>query len=467
MTNILLKHILSKNKVKKLFDSIGEFLSWNIFVFDQQNNIFYKKHFRKDPLTKAIFSGKPYIQIIKKILLNCIEENIHCSQHNWFLCEFSNIAFGCIPLKIQNRKLGHCLFGPFFLNNDKNFKNRSNPLINELYSPELLNILKKLMPEPPEEISLRLKYIHGILNHIIKNNYSEYSIQIKYKEFVDKSFQELQEKNIELEQAVTKLKEFDQLKSDFLSNVSHELRTPLTPIIAYTELLLEDDLSNAQRDYLKIILENSEHLYELIQDLLTISKLESGKLKLVHTKLYFPVILERSLETVRHIADGKQILITTDYPPSIPLIIGDETRLQQILNNLINNAVKFTPDNGRITIKVEPMQNYTSDISNDIKNRDSQFEKMLTITISDTGIGIPPNKIHAIFDRFHQVDGSSTREYSGVGLGLNIVKNLVELHGGKIWVISSPGVGSSFSFTIPIAEPDKIKILTESQDYEN
>jgi len=431
MLNIKLENIFPKHKMKTVFNAIGDIVAWNLFVLDRNGKIIHKQ-LRKDYLTKTFFSGKSRNDSIQEILSFFLTKQYLHNQNPWFICEQDGISFGCVPLKANNRKLGYFLGGPFLLSNDKQKWAESKYLLERISPSNLDMLLQKIKLGSPEDILNFLKNIRNILRYMVNSNYNEYLVHHKYQQVVDKSYRELQEKNLELEEAITKLKELDQLKADFLSNVSHELRTPLTPIIAYTELLQEEELGSTQREYLDIILENSEHLYELIRDLLTITKLESGKVKLFLTNLYFPVILIKSIETVRHIADQKNVLITTDYPAHIPLVIADETRLQQILNNLINNAVKFTPENGKIIISVGQLEKYPAGVLKKKEKQKYQTKDMLKISVSDTGIGIPSDKINSIFDRFHQLDGSSTREYSGVGLGLNIVKNLVELQDGKI-----------------------------------
>jgi len=250
-------------------------------------------------------------------------------------------------------------------------------------------------------------------------------------------FQEIQEKNQQLEIANLKLTELDRLKSDFVSNVSHELRTPLTAIKGAVDLILREvagPLNEKQSHYLNRVRSNTQHLAGLINDLLDLSKIEEGKIELQAARVSLGALVHEVMETLKPIATEKPIeLDVTSLEPAI-LVWADRDKITQVLTNLIGNAIKFTPPQGRVTV---------SSASNDVD--------WVRVSVSDTGPGISAEQRERIFDKFYQVAENGGPKPKGTGLGLSISKALVELHGGKIWVESEPNGGSNFCFTLPLS----------------
>jgi PAS domain S-box-containing protein len=238
--------------------------------------------------------------------------------------------------------------------------------------------------------------------------------------------QQLEIRNREVERA-------NRLKSEFLASMSHELRTPLHTIIGFADLLAEElkgTLNGDQKRFVGHIQRDSRHLLELINDILDLSKIESGHLELHSESFNASQAITETVASLRALADDKQIKIVEILDREISLT-ADRLRLKEILNNLLSNAIKFTPENGRITIECR------------------EDAEAVYFAIADTGVGIPSAEQQAIFDKFYQL-GSTTRGVrEGTGLGLAITKSLVEMHGGKIWVDSTPGEGSRFQFVIP------------------
>jgi signal transduction histidine kinase/CheY-like chemotaxis protein len=234
-----------------------------------------------------------------------------------------------------------------------------------------------------------------------------------------------------------RLQEVDRLKSQFLANMSHELRTPLNSIIGFSRVILkgiDGPLTDMQRTDLETINTSGQHLLNLINDILDISKVVAGKMEIAFEDVDLHTMFKSVMSTAVGLIKDKSIELRETIPEDLPIIVGDERRIRQVLINIIGNAEKFT-EQGYIHVRAEA------------------DDTQVTISVEDSGIGIPEDKVDTIFEEFTQVDGSSTRRAGGTGLGLSISRNFVELHGGRIWVESTLGVGSTFYFSLPIAGP--------------
>ncbi len=246
-----------------------------------------------------------------------------------------------------------------------------------------------------------------------------------------------------LERANKDLRELDKLKSTFLANMSHELRTPMNAIIGYTDLLLDGvdgPINEDQEKSLKKVSANARHLLQLINDVLDISKIEAGKMKLNVKEIDIKWLVENIIHTFEPQLKIKGLSLNVEIPDSLPLAYGDEDRVKEILINLIANAIKFTHEGG-ITI-------YAKISERGIKPGEEPI--FMEICVADTGIGIKEEDLGKIFDKFVQVDLTTVRQYEGTGLGLSIARGLVALHKGVIWVESKYGEGSKFCFTLPL-----------------
>ncbi|MBU1115617.1 MAG: response regulator [Bacteroidetes bacterium] len=241
----------------------------------------------------------------------------------------------------------------------------------------------------------------------------------------------------ELRTAITKVEIASKAKSDFIANMSHEIRTPLNGIIGLTELLFETKLSMVQKEYLEMVKHSSDVLLNLLNNLLNQSKLEAGKEIIKETEFILSEIVDDIWNPIAAQASTKKLTTNKKYNFNIDrIILADKIKIQQIISNLLSNAVKFT-EKGSIELSI------TSESEVEYSDKDSRLFN-LHIVVKDTGIGIPKDQHERIFDTFTQVDSSYTKKYAGVGLGLCIVKTLVQLFNGKIWIESEPGVGSEF-----------------------
>jgi len=234
---------------------------------------------------------------------------------------------------------------------------------------------------------------------------------------------------------VTELRRLERVRQDFVANVSHEFKTPLTAIQGFAETLLAGALDdpNNNRRFLEIMREHAARLARLTNDLLKLARIEAGKLEIE----FFPVslieLIEGCAETTLLKASRKQITLDVVLPAGLPPVRGDSGLLRDVLQNLLDNAIQYTPEGGRI------------EVSATAKPREA------VVTVADTGIGIPSTEQERIFERFYRVDAARSREAGGTGLGLSIAKHIVEAHGGRLWVESAVGSGSRFSFSIPLA----------------
>jgi two-component system phosphate regulon sensor histidine kinase PhoR len=231
---------------------------------------------------------------------------------------------------------------------------------------------------------------------------------------------------------VTELRRLETIRRDFVANVSHELRTPVTAVRGAAETLHTGGITGEDaQDFLEIIERNAERLQQLVQDLLDLARIESRELKLSLEPLELGAAVERAFELLRGRAEGKHIRLLVDAPEGPARVLGDRRALEQVLVNLLDNALKYCAEGAVVTVRTR------------------SEGKLLRVSVEDNGPGIEPRHLPRLFERFYRVDAGRSRELGGTGLGLSIVKHLVEAMGGRVSVESTPGTGSSFAFTLP------------------
>jgi len=257
------------------------------------------------------------------------------------------------------------------------------------------------------------------------------------------SFLKIKDYAAQLEKANQELRKIDEMKSEFVSVASHELRTPLATIKNAVQLVLRGkagEINETQLNFLSMAEKNINRLVNILNDILDLSRIESGRVEMKSEELHLREAIEFILSSLKPQADAKSIQFTKEIGEGIPLVYGDREKIEQILTNLIGNSVKFTPEGGEISVVV---------------NLFDKEGKMVAISVRDSGIGIPGDQLDKVFKKFYQVEGSLHRSSGGTGLGLAITKGLVEAGEGTIWAESEVGKGSTFTFTLPVSKGEK------------
>jgi two-component system sensor histidine kinase GlrK len=245
----------------------------------------------------------------------------------------------------------------------------------------------------------------------------------------------------------SRLAKLDEMKEDFIAHISHELRTPLTAIREGTTLLWEEipgPLTTSQREIVNVVRSHSERLYRFLSSVLDLSKMEAGMMEYVQVPSDLSALVSRSVQTVQLTAQRKRIHLEVICPTPLPLLSLDEGRMQQVLDNLLNNAMKFTPDGGIVRV--------TGSLKEEVGEPGGH--RWVEIRVSDTGVGIPPEEFERIFNKFYQSPHHQSQRERGTGLGLAIARHIVEAHGGRIWVESQLNKGSTFILLLPAREYD-------------
>lgn len=356
-------------------------------------------------------------------------------------------------INYDGRLLGRLILGPYRDPGDAG----PSPELSKLEAPLDAARLAREWTELPGVSRERARgvaaHIGGALDLILFSGHKALLTSNMHLASVQESYRELADKNAKLQHAFDRLKELDRLKSNFLGTVSHELRTPLTSIIGYSEMLKEGiagDLTAEQKDFVLTIYEKGEQLLGLIKGLLDLSKLESGTMSLRKSEIDIVPVIQDVAQTLAPAARKKSVEISVSGESGLPTIWADAERLRQVLLNLCENALKFTPDAGSVRISARMSM---LDQRGDDEGRGlvllSTKRAAVELRVADSGIGVPDAEKERVFDAFYQVDGSATREHEGTGLGLSIVRRLVEAHDGVVRVEDNTPQGAVFVVTLP------------------
>lgn len=362
---------------------------------------------------------------------------------------FCGLRFKTADIKHQDEHLGQLVVGPYRMEEDQFSDDIKACLEAEERATGIENVksdFEKINVETHANIDVIISGMLDVLSVVIQAGYARHLTSQIHIAAIQDAYNELTEKNRRLADSVEKLKDLDKLKSSFLATISHELRTPLTSVIGYSEMLIEGfagELNAEQGEYAKTILDKGNHLLKIINEILEISKIESGSISLKEERFDVSELIRQVADAMMPQARKKDISLTYNAENGLPLLIADRPKVRQVLINLVSNAIKFTPAKGAVQLRA----------SVNIRDEGHKGGSYIDLTVIDSGIGVEDHVREEIFEAFYQVDSSSTREYGGTGLGLSIVKHFVEAHGGKVWV-ENPGSddrrGSLFIAQFPL-----------------
>lgn len=364
---------------------------------------------------------------------------------------FTGARYLVEPISYQGRQVGRFVIGPYLPAETKEVPKlllKIDPEVDKKVARDHLAEMPRVRAETAERI---VRHLRGIIDLLLFSSHRAHLTSEMHILSVRESYRELAEKTAKLQSAYDRLKELDRLKSNFLATVSHELRTPLTSIIGYSEMLesgIGGDMNSEQLEFVQTIRNKGDHLLALITSLLDLGKLEQGALSLSRAPIDTSYLLDDIAKTITPHARKKDVTVAVNIAEDVPSIDGDLVRLRQVLSNLAENAVKFTPKGGTVHLDA---------ISCELGGAGGGMGMILMaapkpavqITVRDTGIGMAQSELSKIFDAFYQVDGGSTREHGGAGLGLSIVRRLLDAHDGEITVASVIGEGTSFTIKLP------------------
>jgi signal transduction histidine kinase len=314
---------------------------------------------------------------------------------------------------------------------------RVNRLVQAMKRVQAGSLSERLRPTGNDEIDILARQFNAMVEQLDQNDHTIRELNAGLEHKVRLRTRQLSKSKRSLQRSLKKLREYDQLKTDFFSNISHELRTPLTMILSPVDRILErqEELPERVSSLMNVVRVNGNRLLELINQLLDFSKLEAGRTRLVPTSVNLNALARDLAVAAEPLAEQRGIRLSLRLDQQLPVIAADVEKIETVLRNLVSNALKFTPAGGSVEIETK------------------LGDGCVTTSVTDTGIGIAHADYGRVFERFVQIDSSSSRQYSGTGLGLALVKEFVELHGGEVHVASEVGLGSRFWFTLPLSCP--------------
>ena len=376
---------------------------------------------------------------------------------------FTGARYRILRLRYNRRYIGRMVLGPYFPAETTRMPRSLAELGVQADPADVRRLVERMPRLTPSTVSAMIYHARAILDLIMRAGHKSLLAFEMHLTTQRQNYQELHDGNERLRAAYDKLKELDQLKSNFIATVSHELRTPLTSIIGYSEMLSEGlagALNEQQHEFVTSIRENGDLLLSLIVTLLDLSKLEHATMSLERSEVSVSQILHEVQALLKPAALKAQVNVGIELQEPLPTVRADATRLRQAILNLADNAVKFTPAGGNVTLSagVElgptdatlPMRGYSVL---------APAQSHVVISVADTGVGIAKDQRERIFTAFYQVDSSSNRQFSGSGLGLAIVKRLIQAHGGTVSVKSNTPCGSVFVISLPASDTDAGRLV--------
>jgi two-component system sensor histidine kinase BarA len=369
---------------------------------------------------------------------------------------FTGAAYRILAIEYDGRRVGRLIVGPFVPANLADVPSTLLEIDRGIVKERASQLLQRMPRAKADTITRIAGHLKAALDLILFSGHKSLVTSKMHLASVRESYRQLEDKTARLQEAFDRLKELDRLKSNFLATVSHELRTPLTSIIGYSEMLgegLAGEMKPEQAEFVKTIHDNGQHLLSLIMGLLDLSKLESGTMRTKMRSIPIEPVIGEVVSTLTPTARKKGVKLEADLAEGLASLRGDPERLRQVLLNLTENALKFTPTGGTVTLRARMVSGDGGDDDGDGLTLLAPTRQLLQVSVMDTGIGIPPREREKVFDAFYQVDSSSTREYGGTGLGLSIVKRLVEAHGGTIRIEDNVPKGTVFVVSLPQGDP--------------
>lgn len=365
---------------------------------------------------------------------------------------FSGLRYKIMPIVHEGTVMGRVIFGPYAPDDLQ-----GPPPSLRIYQENGLDLSRlgqyqRDIPRASEAaVGKVLNNLRNVLDVIIHASYKTHLTSQMHIASITGAFEDLERSNRDLKSANERLQDLDRLKSNFIATVSHELRTPLTSVIGYSEMLLEGmagELNAEQKSYVTTILEKGESLLSLIGQVLDLSRIESGNVLMRKEPTDPKLFIHHAVSDVAPQAKKRQLDLQVSIADDVTPIVVDSDKIRRVLSNLLSNAVKFTGVGGTVSLTATvalapPAGSDRFDIFEPERNR------YLRISVTDTGVGIPDDKLEQVFDTFYQVDNSATREFGGSGLGLSIARNFVLAHSGRIELQSALGKGTTFTVLLP------------------
>jgi two-component system, NarL family, sensor histidine kinase BarA len=367
---------------------------------------------------------------------------------------FTGAAYRVLALDYDGRRVGRLVFGPFLPASLTEAPASLFAVDAALVHDKAQALLLKMPRAKPETVARIGSHLKSSLDLLLFAGHKAHVTSKMHLASVRESYRQLEDKTAKLQEAFDSLKELDRLKSAFLATVSHELRTPLTSIIGYSEMLVEGlvgELKSDQLAFVRTIHEKGQQLLSLITGLLDLGKLESGTMRMSPRPMRIASVIDEVISTLTPAALKKEVRLVIALARDLPEIAGDPERLRQVFLNLVENAIKFTPPGGSVTLRAR-MAGADAGGGEDEDGLAilAPTRACVEVRVEDTGIGIPGRERAKVFDAFYQIDSSSTRQYGGTGLGLSIVKRLVLAHAGAVRIEDNVPRGTVFVVSLPV-----------------